>query len=122
MLSLQNIILVGLGGMIGSILRFTITALTGNQNFPYATFFINIIGSFAIGVIFGLALHYFSSNSVRLFLATGICGGFTTFAAFSMESLQLLQQQKFVLAATYIAGSIVLSLAAAFAGFILGKA
>jgi CrcB protein len=121
MLSLQNILAVGVGGMIGSIMRYIFTLLAGSHTFPLATFCINIVGSFAIGIIFGLALHYFASGTIKLFLATGICGGFTTFAAFSMESLQLLQQQKYILAATYIAGSIVLSLAAAFAGFAISK-
>ncbi|WP_207494321.1 fluoride efflux transporter CrcB [Aridibaculum aurantiacum] len=121
MLTIKNILMVGVGGMIGSILRFTITILVGNQSFPFATFCINIIGSFIIGIVLGMAVHQFSSNTLRLFLATGICGGFTTFAAFSIESMQMLQQQKYVVAATYITGSIVLSIAAACTGFYISR-
>lgn len=121
MLSLKAILLVGMGGMIGSMLRYAITLITGQHLFPYATLIINIAGSFAIGLLFGWSFPYPVSNNARLFLATGICGGFTTFATFSLENVQLLQQQKYALAATYIVLSLVLSVAAAFAGFYLGK-
>ena len=121
MLNIQNIVAVGVGGMIGSVLRFVVTVLVGNQPFPFATLTINIAGSFIIGLIFGASALGVPANTMKLFLATGICGGFTTFAAFSMESLQLLQQQKYILAATYVSASIVLGLAAAFAGFAISK-
>src|SRR4051812_23062272 len=114
MLSLKNILLVGMGGMTGSILRYLVFIVTGAHAFPYATFIVNILGSFIIGLVFGLVLHQTSSFDWRLFLATGICGGFTTFSAFSIECVTMLQQQKYGLAATYIATSIVLGIAAAF--------
>lgn len=121
MITLKNLLVIGLGGMIGSMLRYSVTILVGQHAFPVATFIINVIGSFCIGIIFGLALHYFSSNTVRLFLATGICGGFTTFAAFSIETVQMLHLEKYLLAATYVTASIILSIAAASLGFYISK-
>jgi len=121
MLTIKNILLVGLGGMIGTILRYSIVMLLGQNTFPLATFLINIAGSFIIGIIFGITLHTSGGNWVKLFFATGICGGFTTFSAFSIENVELLQQEKYLVAATYITGSIVFGIAAAFAGFWLTK-
>lgn len=121
MLTLKNILLVGLGGMIGSMLRYSMFLLIGNQTFPYATLVVNIAGSFLLGMILGMYADGTGSNMLRLFLATGICGGFTTFSAFSFECVQMIQQQKYIIAATYTAASIVLGIAAAFAGLLITK-
>ncbi len=121
MLMLKNILLVGIGGMIGSMLRYSLFLFIGNHSFPYATLVVNVLGSLIIGIILGINMDAMGSNTLRLFLATGICGGFTTFSALSIESMQLLQQQKYVTAATYVAVSVVLGIAAAFAGFFISK-
>jgi fluoride exporter len=114
--------MVGLGGMIGSMLRYATTIYMKNQPFPYATFAINLAGCFVIGAIAGYALRDATFNSEwRLFLATGICGGFTTFSSFSLECLQLLQQNRFLGVVIYVGASVILGVAGALAGWMLTK-
>ncbi len=115
---IKNILLVGLGGSIGSILRYVATILMSAKRFPYATLSVNIIGSFMIGVVLALSIRDENfSNNWKLFLATGICGGFTTFSAFTLENMQLLQNGKTGMAFLYIALSMVLGIAATFSGY-----
>ena len=115
---LKNLLLVGFGGAIGSMLRYAATLLLNSKYFPYATLAVNIIGSFIIGLVFALSIkHEDFLNNWKLFLATGICGGFTTFAAFSLETMELLQREKIGMAVTYIGLSIVLGIAATFFGY-----
>ena len=79
---------------------------------------VNITGSFIIGIVFALSIKEAGlSNNWKLFLATGICGGFTTFSAFSLENMGLLQSGKYGMAFTYIALSIVLGIVATFLGY-----
>ncbi len=115
---LKNFLLVGLGGGIGSMLRYAISLLFTSRYFPYSTLAVNICGSFVIGMVLGMSLksEYFLGNW-KLFLATGICGGFTTFSSFSAENMELLQTGKTVLAFTYIAASVVLGIIAAWLGY-----
>lgn len=115
---LRNILLVGLGGGIGSMLRYVCWLLFNSKIFPYATLVVNIAGSFIIGVIIALSLknEAFSDNW-KLFITTGICGGFTTFSAFSMENMLLLQNGKYTLAFAYILLSVILGIVAAWLGF-----
>lgn len=115
---IKEFLLVGLGGGIGSMLRFLVAITLTPKVFPYATLVVNVAGSFIIGVVFALTLKdalYF--NNWKLFLATGICGGFTTFSAFSLENMSLLQSGKITLALAYMAISIVLGIAATFWGY-----
>ncbi|MGC4102773.1 fluoride efflux transporter CrcB [Ferruginibacter sp.] len=115
---LKNFLLVGLGGAIGSMLRYATSLLVPVKNFPWATFAINITGSFLIGVILSLSLKSETfHNNWRLFLATGICGGFTTFSAFSAENVVLLQNGKYFMALAYAVCSVILGIAAAWCGF-----
>ncbi|MEP6711966.1 MAG: fluoride efflux transporter CrcB [Ferruginibacter sp.] len=115
---LKNYLLVGVGGGLGAMLRYLVYLSFRNTNFPYATLLINIAGSFIIGLVLGLSLKEinFSSN-LKLFLATGICGGFTTFSAFSIENVDLLQAGRFNAAFFYIAASVCAGIAAAWLGF-----
>ncbi|MFN8248752.1 MAG: fluoride efflux transporter CrcB [Ferruginibacter sp.] len=115
---IKNILLVGLGGSIGSMGRYLVSHFMKPGSFPWATLTVNITGSFIIGIIFALAARdeYFSQNW-RLFLAAGICGGFTTFSAFSAENLLLLQQGKYLVAGGYILLSVVSGILAAWIGF-----
>lgn len=117
---LKNLLLVGLGGGIGSMLRYAATLLTNSKYFPYSTLAVNIIGSFFIGIIFALSIKdEVFLNNWKSFLAVGLCGGFTTFSAFSLENMGLLQSGKIGMAVTYIILSIVLGIAAAFFGYYL---
>lgn len=114
---INSFLLVGLGGAIGSMLRYFFMVIFKPTSFPYATLSVNIIGSFAIGLILGFALRSESFNTNwKLFLAAGICGGFTTFSAFSLECVQFLEQQRYATLFSYVALSIILGLAATFAG------
>ncbi|MFT3911024.1 MAG: fluoride efflux transporter CrcB [Ferruginibacter sp.] len=115
---LKNIMLAGFGGAIGTMMRFAVYALFKTTNFPFATLLINIAGSLVIGLVIGLSLkdiHF--DNNWKVFLATGLCGGFTTFSAFSLENFQMLQQGKYFLAVTYIFASIIAGIIATWVGY-----
>ena len=116
--TLKNFIWVGLGGSIGAVLRFLISSNWKNNPFPFSTLLINITGSLIIGLVFSLSQRsaYFSEQ-MKLFLATGICGGFTTFSAFSLENMQLLRSGNYLTAGVYITISVVACIAATFLGF-----
>jgi len=115
---IRNILLVGLGGAIGAMMRYGVTLLFTALHWStnVGTCLTNIIGSFCMGLLVSAC-----SQSPWLLMATvGICGGFTTFSTFSMQSVTLLQQGKYGPAAVYILGTVVLCLAFAFAGYWLG--
>jgi CrcB protein len=115
---IKNLLLVGLGGSIGSMARYAATWLIKSKTFPYATLTVNIIGSFIIGMLFAIIIKEDGlTDNWKLFLATGICGGFTTFAAFSLENMGLLQNGKTGMAVIYILLSIVLGVLATFLGY-----
>jgi len=115
---LKNFLLVGLGGAIGSMLRYAISLLVTVKQFPYGTFIVNIAGSFIIGAVLALSLkNELFSNNWKIFLATGICGGFTTFSAFAAENMALLQSGKYGIALMYILASLLLGIAAVVLGF-----
>ena len=115
---LKQFLLVGLGGSIGSVLRYAGSLFYSDKSFPFSTFLINIIGCFGIGIVMGLYIRNETlSNNWKLFLATGLCGGFTTFSTFSFENLQLLQQGKISQCLLYILGSVIIGIVAAWAGY-----
>jgi CrcB protein len=119
---LKGFLLVGFGGMIGSMLRYLFSVMIKPAAFPYATFAVNITGCLVIGLVIGIAIKTGSGNDQwKLFLATGLCGGFTTFSAFSLECISLIEQQRYIAVITYISLSIILGLAATFAGLQLAK-
>ena len=115
---IKNLLLVGFGGGIGSVLRYGTALLMNIKLFPYATLAVNIIGSFIIGIVFAMSIKDEGlSNNWKLFLATGICGGFTTFSAFSLENMGLLQSGKYGMAITFISLSVILGIIATFLGY-----
>ncbi len=106
----------GLGGVLRHVLNFWVTALLG-AGFPYGILAINVIGSTAMGLVAGwFAFHGEAPSELRLFLATGILGGFTTFSAFSLDTALLIERGETGLAAAYVAASVVLSVGGLFAG------
>ena len=121
----RNIILVAIGSMLGGVARYLATLTltqTVPSSFPYGTFAVNVIGCLAIGGIYGLSERYgWLSADLRLFLATGFCGGFTTFSSFAYENIQLLQGKDYLTFAAYSGLSLVLGLLAAFVGLSLTK-
>jgi CrcB protein len=121
---LKQIILVFLGGGFGSALRFIVGKWLNNSEtgIPYGTFAANIIGSLLIGIILGLAAKNESlSQSQTLFLATGFCGGFTTFSTFAYENHIFLKSGDFMTFAIYTIASFVVGFLAVFAGMYLVK-
>ncbi len=115
---LKNFLLVGFGGALGSMLRYGASVLLNHKWFPWATLAVNILGCFVIGVVFALSIRQEPlAGSWKLFLASGLCGGFTTFSAFSLENMGLLQSGKYGAAMAYTAASILLGIAATFAGY-----
>ena len=121
----RTILFVGLGGMIGSICRYLVTALVVSFlafTFPFGTFTVNVMGSFIMGAVVGLAEHYlWMQHDWRLFLTAGFCGGFTTFSAFAFENVELLIDRHYLTFAAYSASSFVLCLGAAFLGLIFTR-
>ena len=122
---LKNLLVVGLGGGLGSIARFLCQKYIYEwypHPFPFPTFIVNIVGCFLIGVFFGLAEKgNILSPEMRIFLITGICGGFTTFSSFANENVALLKSGDFLYFSLYVSLSVVLGIAATFAGIALLK-
>ena len=117
MLTIRNFLMVGLGGGIGAMLRFFFSMQGKTASFPYATLLINISGSLLIGIFFAWSTRQENfGTGLQLFFMTGICGGFTTFSAFSLENVQLLRAGLYGTAALYICMSVAACIAAAFLG------
>jgi len=116
----MSYLIVFFGGGLGASLRHGINvgcARAFGTNFPYGTFVINITGSIVMGLIAGyLAFKGEASQPLRLFLMTGILGGYTTFSAFSLDAILLYERGQIGLAAFYVAGSVGLSILGLVAG------
>jgi CrcB protein len=119
----MSYLLVFFGGGLGASLRHLVNLTCARclgPGFPWGTFIINITGSTAMGLIAGyLAFKGEASQPWRLFLMTGILGGYTTFSAFSLDTAVLYERGELGLAAAYVLGSVVLSIAGLFAGLAL---
>lgn len=112
----MNFLLVAAGGAAGSLLRYGCSRLWNGAAFPYGTFAVNIVGSFLIGLLWAI-FHNDSDEQKRLLLITGFCGGFTTFSAFSLEGLQLLQQARIFIFFLYTFATVTFGLLATYLGF-----
>lgn len=127
MINTTHLLLVALGGMLGSALRYVASVLINSKmgtesSMPWGTFSVNIIGSFIIGLVFGYSMRSAGlEQNWRVFLATGVCGGFTTFSALSNESYLLLKEQQYAPLLLYIAASLLLGIAATAAGYWITK-
>ncbi len=121
---MKSILLVFIGGGVGSVLRYLIGKLLNSHEsgIPYGTFLANILGSLLIGIILGLAAknNTFNSNQTLL-LATGFCGGFTTFSTFAYENHILLKSGDFTSFAIYTIASFIVGFLAVFFGMYLIK-
>ena len=113
----MNYILIFLAGGLGSLLRYAIGLILPSCFFPWTTVAINVIGSFALGLLGGLGLRMGWSDNLQLTLTVGLCGGFTTFSTFSKEALSLAMTGRWGAFSLYVIGSIVLGLAATAVGF-----
>ncbi|MBM3416120.1 MAG: fluoride efflux transporter CrcB [Bacteroidetes bacterium] len=117
---IKNILLVGLGGGIGSIARYLGSRWLYNiypHHCPWGTFAVNIVGCFLIGLFWGLSFKSFDSNEHwKMFLMVGNCGGFTTFSAFTLEGIGLIKEQRLALFFLYVAASVTIGLLITFLG------
>jgi len=119
--TLRILLLIGLGGGLGSIFRY-LTTLWVQKNyagvFPLATFLINVAGCFLIGILFGCIerFQWTSQSDIKYLFITGFCGGYTTFSAFAIENVNLFQSDHTASAFAYIALSVAVGLAATWAG------
>lgn len=121
----RTFLLVGAGGFLGSIARYFVAIwLTKHfaSAFPYGTFTVNILGCLIIGIVFGLGQRFeWLTPGLRLFLATGFCGGFTTFSSFNLENANLLQNSNYLTFGIYAISSFTIGLLAVFGGITLTK-
>ncbi len=121
---MRIILLVGLGSFLGGIFRYLLTQYVQDRilsEFPMGTLLVNIVGSFLIGIIFGLASKFSFGPEWRFFLMTGVIGGFTTFSSYSLESVNLIRSNQPALAMLYLTGSILLSVPFTFLGLFLSR-
>jgi CrcB protein len=122
---IKTIILVGLGGAIGSILRYLSGWFASKYfqgSFPISTLVINILGSLLIGIFIGVLAKYYPENHpLKFLLIIGFCGGFTTFSSFAVENYNLFQNQQQLSAYIYIITSVVLTISAVGIGDYLTK-
>lgn len=121
----KAIILVGLGGGLGSIFRYLTSVVVTKYvqtTFPLGTFAVNIIGCLIVGILLGLFERQQLTNpDLKFLLITGFCGGYTTFSAFASENINLFQSGNSLTAFVYIASSVLISLFAVFIGITLTK-
>ncbi len=122
---IRSIFFIAIGSALGGVGRFGLQALVNKYytlTFPLGTFLVNLSGCFWIGVFYAIASKgHGLSEHWKLFLMTGVCGGFTTFSAFSFESLQLIKSGQWFTVSLYILGSVVLGIAGVLAGISLIK-
>jgi CrcB protein len=123
---MTHLFLVAAGGALGSVLRYIVGLWTlrgFGPSFPWGTLAVNVTGSFLIGVLSeAIARKFGASAEMRVFLITGILGGYTTFSAFSLDAITLMEGGEPVTAAIYVGASVLLSAIAVFAGLALMRA
>jgi len=122
---IKTILIIGLGGAIGSVLRYLTSLFVARfweNHFPLATFITNVIGCFLIGLFIGfLEKQQLANSDLKWFLVTGFCGGYTTFSTFGYENFNLLQSQNSIMAFAYIALSVIIGLLAVWFGLFVAK-
>ena len=122
---IKNFLIVGLGGAVGSMLRYAVQKFFQAQTaaaFPTGTLLVNIAGCFLIGILWSVVSRSLTWNDeMKLLLMTGFCGGFTTFSAFTLEGIGLLKENRTVLFVIYLTASVLGGLLATFIGIRIAK-
>ena len=122
---IKSMLLVASGGAVGALLRYLMTSGISfwmGRDFPYGTITVNIAGSFLIGMFTTVLCQNAMEPQLKLLLITGLLGGFTTFSTFSLDTINLIASGCWLKTFFYIAGSLILSLTATFAGIAMGSA
>ncbi|MEN8262071.1 MAG: fluoride efflux transporter CrcB [Nitrospirota bacterium] len=121
---MTKILLLAAGGAVGTLLRYSLSGLTYklfNGVFPWGTLFVNLAGSFAIGLLWGFFDIENISSNIRNFIFIGVLGGFTTFSTFALENFSMFRDGQIKLALSNILASNIIGIALVFAGFLLSK-
>jgi CrcB protein len=123
---MTRLLIVGLGGALGSMARYgtglAVARLLPGMAFPWATLMVNGLGGLLMGLLAGwLARTGGGGDGLRLFAAVGLLGGFTTFSAFSLETALMIERRQFAMAGAYVGLSVVLALAALFVGLMIAR-
>ncbi len=123
----MTLLYVALGGAIGSVMRYLAMSFIGHtlgNDFPYSTLIVNVSGSLVMGVLIGWLAGVLPENAanIRLFVAVGVLGGYTTFSTFSLDAITLMEEGKVLYMAAYILFSVILSLGGLIVGLYLMRA
>ena len=121
---MKLILAIGAGSFIGGILRYLLSQIIQSKflvTFPFGTLTVNITGCFLIGLVYGFSDRGNLTPEWRLFLATGLLGGFTTFSAFSNETVAMLRDGQFGFATAYVSASVIVGIIASFTGILFTK-
>ena len=119
---MSGVLAVGLGGALGAVGRYGISLLPLKSAFPWLTLLTNVLGALVIGFVVGVTAEGTASPNTVLFWKTGVCGGFTTFSTFSLETLRLFEGGQTTSGLLYAGASVVLCVAGVYAGELLGRA
>lgn len=120
----KQLVLVGLGGGIGSIFRYLTSVYTAKyyaNTFPLATFMSNVLGCFIIGLLIGYFANTNTDNNLKLLFITGFCGGYTTFSTFALENIIMLQNQNYLTPIAYTLASVLVGFLAVGLGLMITK-
>lgn len=121
---IKQLLLVGIGGGIGSIFRYLTSVWTAkyySSAFPLATFLTNIFGCFAIGLLIGYFANSNTDHNLKLLFITGFCGGYTTFSTFAAENISLLESNNYLTLITYTLASVLVGFLAIGLGLMISK-
>ena len=124
---MTRFLLVAAGGALGSMARYGLvllmSRLTPGAGWPLATFTANVLGGLAMGLLVGWLAFRGDAHqeTIRLFAAVGVLGGFTTFSSYSLEAVMMIERRDYALAAAYVVGSVVLAVAALFIGLMVAR-